>query len=201
MRWEEVRAALALAGVGPERVEGLGFPDQEASLALAELTLRVTEVIVVERADIVLVHPYEGGHPDHDAAAFAAHAAVRLLECGGMPGPRIVEMTSYHRCEGQLRTGAFLPGPNEVAERELGPEERERKTRMLGAFASQSRMLAPFGVQAERFRAAPAYDFTRAPHGGLLHYESLGWPMNGARWRTLARAALRQLGLGGSPWR
>jgi LmbE family N-acetylglucosaminyl deacetylase len=201
MRWQEARAALSLAHVGPERVEGLGFPDQEASLALAELTLQVTEVLVVQRVDVVLVHPYEGGHPDHDAAAFAVHAAARLLERGGAPRPRIAEMTSYHRYEGQLRTGAFLPGPNEVAERVLGSEERERKTRMLGAFASQSRVLAPFGVHAERFRAAPAYDFTRAPHGGRLHYESLGWPMNGAQWRSLAETALHALGLGGRRWR
>lgn len=201
LRSQEVSAALALAGVGPERVHRLGFADQKACLALAELSLQVAEVLAAQRPDIVLVHPYEGGHPDHDAAAFAVRAAALLFERTGVAGPRIAEMTSYHRLEGQLRTGVFLPGPGRVLERVLGSEEREQKTRMLRAFASQARVLAPFSVGAERFRAAPAYDFTRPPHEGRLHYESLGWPMTGARWRELAGTALHELGLGGSRWR
>jgi LmbE family N-acetylglucosaminyl deacetylase len=196
LRSEEMRAALRLAGVGPERLHHLGFADQKACAALAELSLQVAEVLEALRPDIVLVHPYEGGHPDHDAAAFAVRAAASLLERSSAWGPRIAEMTSYHRFEGQLRTGVFLPGGSRVAERVLGGEERALKARMLRSFASQSRVLAPFGVQAERFRAAPAYDFTRAPHEGPLHYESLGWPVNGARWRELARTSLRELGLG-----
>ncbi|UQA62961.1 PIG-L deacetylase family protein [Polyangium aurulentum] len=201
LRAEEMRAALGLAGVGPERIHRLGFADQKACAALAELSLQVADVLAALRPDIVLVHPYEGGHPDHDAAAFAVRAASGLLARNRIAGPRIAEMTSYHRFEGQLRTGVFLPGGGKAAERVLGTEERALKTRMLRSFASQSRVLVPFGVQAERFRAAPAYDFTRPPHEGPLHYETLGWPMTGARWRELAGTALRELGLGESRWR
>src|SRR6185437_9724842 len=51
----------------------------------------------------VFTHAYEGGHPDHDAVAFAVHAACRLSD---IP-PAIVEMPYYHRQDGRLITGEF----------------------------------------------------------------------------------------------
>ena len=49
--------------------------------------------------------------------------------------------------------------------------------------------LAQFGLEAERFRVAPQYDFTAAPHEGRLHYEHYDWGMSGERFRELARQA------------
>jgi hypothetical protein len=80
----------------------------------------------------------------------------------------------------------------------LSADDAERKRRMLDAFATQRATLAPFGVGEERFRVAPAYDFTRPPHAGGLHYEQYPWGMTQRRWRRLARAARRELGLGGT---
>ena len=40
----------------------------------------------------------------------------------------------------------------------------------------------------ERFRPTPGYDFSRPPHPGLLWYERLGWPLDGARWRRAVAA-------------
>jgi len=47
----------------------------------------------------------------------------------------------------------------------------------------------------ERFRAAPVYDFTQAPHPGKLFYENFDWGMTGERWRDLAAEALNELGM------
>jgi N-acetylglucosamine malate deacetylase 2 len=43
----------------------------------------------------------------------------------------------------------------------------------------------------ERFRDAPAYDFTRPPHEGPLMYERWNFDLSGAGWRKCACAAMR----------
>ena len=74
----------------------------------------------------------------------------------------------------------------------LTAAERERKRAMLASYKSQRAVLEPFGLDDERFRVAPPYDFASAPHSGLLAYERLGW-MTGDAWRELAREARRAL--------
>jgi hypothetical protein len=60
-------------------------------------------------------------------------------------------------------------------------------------------VLTEFPIATEHLRRAPAYFFDRAPHRGLLHYETLGWPMTGDAWRAFASAALGALVLEGRP--
>ncbi|MCC6558254.1 MAG: PIG-L family deacetylase [Polyangiaceae bacterium] len=200
-RREELSRALALAGVRRGRAVGLGAIDQEAPMEIARLAREVEAALEERLAAVVITHPYEGGHPDHDAAAVIVRAAVERLRRRRGRAPAIVEMTSYHAGERGLVTGAFLRGAEEVITVRLGAADAERKRRMLACFATQRRVLAAFEVGVERFRLAPRYDFGRAPHEGPLHYERLGWPMSGARFRELAGEALRALGLGaGAPW-
>lgn len=202
VRQEELTAALALAGVGEEHRSSLGVPDQEASSDLAGLALRMAEVLTGLAPDVVLTHAYEGGHPDHDATTFSVHAARRIMEPSGARLPLIVEFTSYHARQdgavgGGIATGEFIPavGAHEV-EVALTAVERELKRRMLAAFASQHETLTAFGVEVERFRAAPAYDFAIPPHGGALWYENFDWGCTGKEWRTSAAKALATLGIG-----
>ena len=137
----------------------------------------------------------EGGHPDHDAASFAARSACRLIEARAGSAPAIIEMTGYHAEGGRLATGVFRPGQNAVTTVTLTVRDRLRKKRMIDCFASQRELLAGFAVDTESLREAPKYNFTRPPHGGGLHYERLGWKINGARWRHQTRMALDRLGL------
>ena len=194
LRADESRAGLALAAVPEAHVHRLRYRDQEAAERMVEVTIDVRAALERIGADVVVAHPYEGGHPDHDAAAFAVHAAVSAL---GGARPELLEMTSYHRRSGALRTGEFLPSQLPVAEREV-----EVKAAMLACFASQAEVLAPFHLSRERFRRAPPYDFRRPPHRGALHYETLGWTMTAARFCSLAAAALARtrsrVALGGS---
>jgi hypothetical protein len=67
---------------------------------------------------------------------------------------------------------------------------------MFAAYTTQREVLAPFGVEHERFRPAPRYDFTGPPHDGRLHYERAGFPLAPPMWRAFARAAIRRLKLG-----
>jgi hypothetical protein len=121
---------------------------------------------------------------------------LRQKHCGS--SPPIWEMTSYHARGEQLVTGAFLDDPcaNETRASftlTLSTAERHRKERMMRCFATQDAVLAAFGVDAELFRHAPLYDFYSPPHRGALHYEQLGWPLSGWRWRELAKEAAGRL--------
>lgn len=202
IREEEAFAALALAGIPPDHLLSLGAVDQEATQELVTLTGCLVALLKALRPALLVAHPYEGGHPDHDAAAFVSHAAVTLMARAGRTPPALLEMTSYHRRWESLVTGEFLPAPDDrpIATVSFTDAECTAKQRMLACYASQARVLESFPVGLERYRLAPRYDFTRPPHEGALHYEALGWRMTGARWRELARRALRQLKLPEAPW-
>jgi len=196
-RRSELSAALALAGLSPEQARQLGCVDQEAALNLAPLARLLAALLKELRPEVLLTHPYEGGHPDHDATAFIASAACRLLQREGETPPLLVEMTSYHNSPSGLCPEEFLPHPDvAVVTRVLSPEEREFKRRLVNCFPTQWGTLQYFPLEKECFRPAPPYDFTRAPHEGRLFYEGFEWGMTGERFRALAEEALRELGIG-----
>ena len=190
-RRAELLEALALAGVGAERAVELGLVDQEASHDLAGLAAALAALIDEIRPATVLTHAYEGGHPDHDAVAFAVSAARRMA---AHPAG-VAEFTSYHMRDGAMETGVFLPGMS-LTEVRLSQAACARKRRMFGCFATQREMLDNFAVGVERFRPAPEYDFTAPPHAGLLFYEQFDWGMTGERFRALAARALEELHIG-----
>ena len=188
-RRAEFRAALELLGVTPRREIALNYTDQEASLHLTELAARLQSLFAELSPDIILTLPYEGGHPDHDAIAWAvAVASSRAQEHGD--GPLVVEMTCYHSGTYGMVAGEFLPEetcPSIV--HELTPEQCAFKRRLYGCYASQQRTLRWFPIEIEAFRPAPRYDFRKPPHEGKLFYEQFKWGMSGARWRALAAQA------------
>lgn len=193
-RREECLSALGLAGVAPEQVRELDFADQEATFNLIPITRRVVEILREVGPEAVLTHSYEGGHPDHDATAFAVHTARRLLEGEFTRPPEVLELTSYYSCGGRMVTSDFLPFRGYgVRTFRLSKEARELKRRMFDCFVTQREVLRWFPIGVERYRAAPPYDFTRPPHEGRLHYEYFNWGIRGARWRTLAHEAISRL--------
>ncbi len=187
----ELRAALRAAGVAPRRAR-LGVADQGASLALAALTGALTPLLAGMAA--VFTHPYEGGHPDHDAVAFAVRRAARcpVYEFAGYHAGGIGDfLPAVLPASGPRpsRSPAGLTTPPEPTILRLGAAEAARKRAMLDCFVTQRATLAPFGTAAEPFRPAPDYDFTLPPHPGTLHYERHDWGMTGERWRALAAGA------------
>ncbi|MBV9506217.1 MAG: PIG-L family deacetylase [Acidobacteriia bacterium] len=183
----ELFRALGLCGIHPDQIIFFNFVDQEPSFDLADLTRRVAGVLRELQPGAILTHPYEGGHPDHDAVAFAVHTACRALA----GSPRLFEFTSYHARDGRMEVGRFLPDQDPGEAFPLSDSDRERKQRMVECFATQAHMLRNFPVDAERFRAACAYDFTQPPHSGTLFYENFSWGIKGAQWRALAGEALQ----------
>jgi LmbE family N-acetylglucosaminyl deacetylase len=154
---------------------------------LVDITERLAALVYELRPSLIYTHPYEGGHPDHDSAAFAVASAVadcksanRMQFC-----PKVFEFTSYHEGPSGLVTGEFLDSqPVDIVV--PSDNERELKERMKACFRSQQKVLADFPVIPEKFRPAPTYDFSQPPHGGALHYEKLGWNITGVQWREKA---------------
>lgn len=180
----------------------LPLPDQTAAWQLVALTKATATAISAFGPEAVLTHPYEGGHPDHDACAFAVHAALRLVQVPHRSETTVIETPFYHAgTSGSMLTGRFLPTWPSPAIRvcELSLREQEKKRARLACFASQAETLAQFGVERELFRLAPPYDFTVPPHPGRLFYEQFPWGVTGAQFRTLAAQALDQLGLSRNP--
>jgi len=216
-RRAELRAALAAGGAEHVRTLCLGTVDQEAMHHLTQLAHRLREILEQEEPQAVITHTYEGGHPDHDAVAFAVHAASRLTA----NPPPILEMALYHRRNGQLVSGEFLPfafrqkpgSARPLAEpptngSRLSPgnrarcatfalnrDEIRRKQQMIDCFTTQRWLLMQFDSSVERLRTAPGYEFRSPPHPGELHYETLGWGIAGANWRRCAATALTELDL------
>jgi N-acetylglucosamine malate deacetylase 2 len=215
-RRQELTAALRAGGADHLRQRCLDFADKQTLGDLAGLTRRLADLLRDENPAAVFTHAYEGGHPDHDAVAFAVHAACRLFD----EAPAIIEFPLYHRRDGRFVTGQFVntsgsrrrpgsiepptelptnrsrpsPGPQEwvfaLAENDIA-----RKRAMLDCFVTQLWLFESFDLLGEKFRLAPEYDFRRPPHGGELHYETLGWEITGDTWRGRAAAALDCLGL------
>ena len=197
-RRKELEAAWKLAGINTAQSFSLGVGDQEASLQLCETTMRLRKLLAELQPTVVVTHAYEGGHPDHDATAFIVHAALRLWKGPSAQKPMLVEMTSYHQGAKGIETGSFLPDRNcRPVTYMLDEAERSLKARLFGCFHTQQETLRYFSVDCERFRHAPAYEFTKRPHPGKLFYEQFPWGMMGARFTRLAERAERQLGLEG----
>jgi hypothetical protein len=76
---------------------------------------------------------------------------------------------------------------------ELSETEKALKRQMYDEFASQKECLTRFPISIERFRSAPRYQFTVAPHEGTLDYERYCTVITGAEWRNNAGKALEAL--------
>ena len=193
-RARELDCVFRMAGIAGAGRQCLGIPDQESALQLAGLTVQVKELLSRRPPEIVFTHPYEGGHPDHDACAFAVHQAVRLLRNRGGAAPVIIEAPFYHAGPGGIEAGAFL---GEVSHKQLeyrlSEEEQKRKEQRLRCFVTQQETLQPFRLDKERFRIAPEYDFKRPPHEGRVFYDGFPWGMTSARFCELSGEAERTL--------
>jgi len=191
-RTRELDRALQAAEVFPLRRHALGMTDQESVEHLVQLLAPVEEELAPAAA--VITHPYEGGHPDHDACAWLVQRACERLHRAGHPAPVRLEFASYHARDGGVATGVFWPAagcPERVVPLDAGQLARKRAA--LAEFATQGAVIASFPVSPERLRPAPRYDFSRPPPPGNVLYDRYRWQVTGESWRRSARAALERV--------
>lgn len=192
-RRQECLSALAIANVPGDRVLELHVPDHSASQCLAALTRQVATFLQQSETDIVVTHPYEGGHPDHDATAFATHSALRLMREHGLRPPVLFEMALHPSSDFKAKVAEFLLGSGETTTLLLDARSLELKRRMFECLETQRESLQVSPVGPERFRRPSVYDFTASPNGGRLHYENFDWAPSGREWQSLAGEALEDL--------
>jgi LmbE family N-acetylglucosaminyl deacetylase len=192
-RAAELAAAVWTLGLGG-RLISFNLPDQEASLRLEGLARRLTRLL--EGADLVITHAYEGGHPDHDAAAFAVQAACALIARDGRAAPARLEFAGYHRGTAGRVTNAFWPNDQhpEVKVTLAGADLR-RKRAALACFRSQAEVIGWFDPAQEAYRGAPDYDFRAPPPCGKALYDDWALSIDSRVWRARARIAMAELGL------
>lgn len=192
----ELLDALASIGAGSANLLSLALPDQQAALHLADIAWRLAEIFRSRDIELAFTHPYEGGHVDHDATAFAVHAAVAIMERESGEAPGIVEMASYHWRGSEMVPLHFAPIPAaRDMQVQLDGEARRQKHRMLDAFRSQESVLARFRSSCERFRVAPHYDFRVAANGGDVGYRQITPETDVQRWLALVTEARERLAL------
>jgi LmbE family N-acetylglucosaminyl deacetylase len=196
VRRQDMKAALAIVDYPGEGLVSLGIPDQQVACRLAGTARELALLIEQHRPRFIVSHTYEGGHPDHDAAAFAVAAACRVVRRNGHVLPRIIEFPLYFAGpDGPVYQRFAESAGDGVLELRLSPAAAAIKARMLACHATQAQTLAAFSPDIERFRLAPETDFRALPNGGRLQYEAWGLGLTGASWLGLARAAADELGL------
>lgn len=190
----ESRTALAIANVPPEQIVEFGLSTQQAPFELAELTRRIAAFLMQIAPDIVLTNPYEGGDPDHDATAFATHAALRLMREKGFEPPSIFEIAMYPTPDGGKRVLDFLPSEAaEVTTLLLDKKARDLKRQMFDCFKTRPDLQRENSFGRERFRKPPRYNFAAPPNGGKLNYERVAPGVNCDEWQQLVRKAWSEL--------
>jgi N-acetylglucosamine malate deacetylase 2 len=188
--------ALSLVGIPPERLLTFGLNDQETTFGLVVLTRWLKAWLYERSIEVVMTQAYEGGHPDHDATAFAVHAAVQLMQREHGRTLEIIEMPFYRlSASGPVVQDFDRNVGRDVVEIELCDEDVDLKRRMFDAHVSQATTLKRFGTEIESYRFAPDYDFGALPNGGDILYDSRNWLIQSDQWLRLSRLALRDLGL------
>jgi N-acetylglucosamine malate deacetylase 2 len=190
----ELDRALTAAAVAHERRLALCAVEQESVFHLVDLTRELTPVLA--SVGWVITHPYEGGHPDHDAAAFIVQAACTRLQRAIGRAPERLEFASYHARDGAIVRGEFWPDPAcPESALTLSASQRARKRAALSKFIIQRSLISSFPTDVERLRPAPRYDFSAPPPPGAALYDRSGSLVRSELWRCEAVRALAALEL------
>lgn len=196
-RRAEALQGLALARVVESRAHALGVTDQQVTPALERVVNWLIVLIARLAPEGVITHAYEGGHPDHDATACAVHVALERLGGGRGRPCTLWEFASYHLQGTELVRGRFIPDASAAEERvPLDEAARALKLGLLDCHATQREFLSTFPIDAEHFRLAPRYDFSRPPAAPFF-YDRVDWGVSGASFLCAARRLLQVHGIAG----
>jgi LmbE family N-acetylglucosaminyl deacetylase len=200
-RQRELARAFDILGLSPRQHASMDIVDQCLVFRLSTAVLTLCDVLRERAPSIVFTHAYEGGHPDHDAAALAVKLALtQARELGtrepGARRPVHAEFASYHARTSRVRVRGMpkrlvpMRFNHAIAARvrrvSLTPYERELKRAALACFASQANVIRQFPIDEERYRLAPAYDFTRPPSASVMYEQWWGHWMDARRWCRVA---------------
>lgn len=180
LREREKAAALEAVGHSGPRLM-LGITDSKAVWYIRTMVARLTDILKKNQTEIVLTHAFEGGHPDHDAIAYAVYLAAAR-------STRIIEAPFYRMGDEGSIWQSFVPARG-ISEHvvHLDAATRRIKETMLAAYRSQSEACANVSLESERFRLARPYDWAMLPPRLSRNYMRAG--IDQVLWSSLVEAA------------
>lgn len=162
IRIKESQKALNFFGVSRKNIFYFKLPDQEVMnnpYIIDKLFLLLKTI----NPDFVLIPPWEGAHPDHDATHFFSLIALKNAD---FPFENIFEYGSYNFYNGVLNVQKFIPKNTE--EIKLIPlyEEQKKWNKAMSFFKSQLSFQKEYVPKSkfEVFRKLPNYDYNKLPH-------------------------------------
>jgi len=177
VRRRESTGTLRALGIGADRLDFWEYPDGVSISLSVEIVERLTRVMSEMNPAEVYTVAYEGAHPDHDFANFAAVTAARRQS----EVPAVYEASLYNRFWSFFAVNRLIPAETRVLYTRLSPGDVLFKMRALFRYRSQLWMtMVPvilFGRTTvgrhEAYREVPAWNYRQPPHEGKLFYE--GW--------------------------
>lgn len=189
LRMNELKSALTVCDFDNNHYSNLQYVDLGVIYYIEKIIEDVLHLIKEIKPAVIMTHPYEGGHPDHDCAAYIAQKSIRIVsEKNEMSAIKRMEFTCYHGKKGYMETGTFLDRSEETITVQLSRQNRQIKEKMLNCFNSQKEMLSLFCSDKEIFRTAPVYSFTKPPHEGKLLYEKMNMGIESQCWRNIVNS-------------
>jgi LmbE family N-acetylglucosaminyl deacetylase len=180
VRRRESSRVLEAAGVAPDGLEFWEYPDGRSIQFAVEIARRLASRMLELAPAAVYTVAYEGGHPDHDFAHFAAVTAARLLDSP----PPVYEAPLYNKYRAtHTAFNRFIPAETETLYTPLDRGDLLFKLRSLFIYGSQFWIsglpILLFGGRrilrgpGEPYRIAPSWNYRQPPHEGKLFYEGL----------------------------
>jgi LmbE family N-acetylglucosaminyl deacetylase len=163
LRIKESTKALSELHVDVNNIFFFGLPDQEIvtnPYVIDKLAMIFRKV----KPEFILIPPWEGAHPDHDACHLFSIVALKNL---GYPFENVIEYGSYNNYGGQFRVQEFIPSKNAEHKLKPSPTEQERWNNIMKVFKSQLNQQKYYIPKStfEIFRQVPQYDYSKLPYG------------------------------------
>ncbi len=172
---------MAILGLDDDRIHLGRFPDLGLVADLDRVCDFIAELVADLKPTKVFTTAFEGGHPDHDCANFAAFEGPARAAIS----PEICEFPLYNGSgrfyHWKWRLNSFPNAESQVLHNPLSDEVINLKYRMIRCYSSQWLYMTPARLSCYRSRmrnpgepyrlCSNDRDHTIRPHPGTLGYE------------------------------
>jgi LmbE family N-acetylglucosaminyl deacetylase len=163
LRIKESTKALGELHVDLNNIFFFNLPDQGV-VSNPYVIDKIAMILRKVKPEFILIPPWEGAHPDHDACHLFSIVAAKNL---GFPIEKMIEYGSYNNYQGSFRVQEFIPTDREEFKLKPSPNEQERWNNIMKVFRSQLNQQKYYIPKStfEVFRQVPLYDYSKLPYG------------------------------------
>lgn len=162
LREKESYRALKEFNIDFNNIFFMGLPDQDIvsnPYIIDKLFMLFRKI----KPDYILIPPWEGAHPDHDAVHLFCVMAAKNYNINFS---RIIEYGSYNNYNGEFSVQEFIP--KDTVQQKFIPTKNEQKKwfSIMKLFKSQLNQQKDYIPKStfENFRVLPKYDYKKLPY-------------------------------------